>query len=113
MRISGHLGADPLTVQITINDEQNSAGSSLAAREFIGSGVNVIKQGPRFCRTGDFGDGPPGEASGSVPDRVADAMHPVVDPAGGVVLDPFVGSLTTANAALQLGRNSVGVDPVP
>ena len=31
-------------------------------------------------------------------------------PAGGVVLDPFVGSGTTVMVANQLGRNGIGLD---
>jgi len=34
-------------------------------------------------------------------------------PARGVVLDPFLGTGTTAKAAMEVGRDAIGVDLVP
>jgi site-specific DNA-methyltransferase (adenine-specific) len=44
------------------------------------------------------------------PSELADRCIECGCPPGGMVLDPFLGSGTTALAALKLGRNTVGVD---
>lgn len=50
------------------------------------------------------------EHPATYPDALADDLIRAFVPAGGVVLDPFVGSGTTVVAALNAGRDAVGID---
>lgn len=47
------------------------------------------------------------------PEKLAELCIQAGSPTGGVVLDPFMGSGTTANVARRLGRRFVGIDISP
>ncbi len=47
------------------------------------------------------------------PDELVSRCLDIGCPEGGVVLDPFVGSGTTMNVALQSGRSAIGIDISP
>ena len=46
----------------------------------------------------------------TMPDRLAEDLIRCFCPPGGVVLDPFMGSGTTARAAIRLGRRWLGCE---
>lgn len=55
----------------------------------------------------------PGPHFARFPEELVEPMILAGCPTGGVVLDPFVGSGTTAAVALRLGRRAIGVDLNP
>src|SRR5690606_34525296 len=71
--------------------------------------------GPRLMRSVMFYRSMHGEADHPTQRPVA-AMAPLIEyscPLGGTVLDPFIGSGTTAHAALQLGMSCIGIELNP
>ena len=71
--------------------------------------------GPRIMRSVMFFRSMHGEAEHPTQKPVA-VMMPLIEmscPPGGVVLDPFIGSGTTALAAHQLGRSCIGIEINP
>lgn len=71
--------------------------------------------GPRLMRSVMFYRSCHGEASHPTQKPVA-VMAPLIEyscPPGGVVLDPFIGSGTTAQAAEQLGCDCIGIEKNP
>lgn len=71
--------------------------------------------GPRLMRSVMFFRSMHGEAEHPTQKPVA-VMLPLIEyscPPGGVVLDPFIGSGTTALAAAQLGRSCIGIEINP
>lgn len=71
--------------------------------------------GPRLMRSVMFYRSCHGEAEHPTQKPVA-VMAPLIEyscPPGGVVLDPFIGSGTTAQAAVQLGRSCIGIEINP
>jgi site-specific DNA-methyltransferase (adenine-specific) len=71
--------------------------------------------GPRLMRSVMFYRSCHGEAVHPTQKPVA-VMAPLIEmscPPGGLVLDPFIGSGTTAQAAAQLGRSCIGIEIDP
>lgn len=71
--------------------------------------------GPRLMRSVMFYRSCHGEADHPTqkPEAVIAPLIEYSCPLGGVVLDPFIGSGTTARAALQLGRKCIGIEIDP
>ena len=59
---------------------------------------------------GNIGSKTAHENEAPFPEKLAGFFIKSFCPEGGVVLDPFVGSGTTAKVALSCGRNAIGVD---
>lgn len=71
--------------------------------------------GPRLMRSVMFYRSCHGEADHPTQKPEA-VMSPLIEyscPPGGLVLDPFIGSGTTARAAIQLGRRCIGIEIDP
>lgn len=74
-----------------------------------------VDGGPRLMRSVMFYRSMHGEADHPTQKPVA-VMAPLIEyscPPGGTVLDPFIGSGTTAHAALQLGMSCIGIEISP
>lgn len=50
------------------------------------------------------------EGEAPFPEKLPEFMIPTFCPAGGIVLDPFIGTGTTAAVAARLGRRFIGID---
>lgn len=72
--------------------------------------------GPRIMRSVMFARSVHGTGIGHPTAKPVAVMLPFIEiscPPGGVVLDPFIGSGTTAVAAKQLGRGCIGIEVAP
>lgn len=83
--------------------------------EIEGASYKSVDGGPRMMRSVMFYRSCHGEADHPTQKPEA-VMAPLIEyscPPDGLVLDPFIGSGTTARAALQLGRRCVGIEIDP